>query len=980
MILQNADHWYIKVVYLKLFDEARVPSHKAMSVGVIPKLRLGLVFVCLLFCYISLAQTGEGGLVHYNVTDGLPSSEVHDVIEDNNHLIWIATDRGVCSFDGYSFRIYGPSDGMFEQTVWRILKDDYGKLWFIGLSGKLHYYENDQFHSYPHNSEIEALNYGDLRNLSYALDGDTLSIWVGHVSKMLKVSVSTMAFSTHAARRVKAGLHIQSGNNDGFIIQSPRNKRHRIFWGKDVFEFPDKDSIHLSQVGKPLFLGDECLIAGNRALLSMNKKQKTITKVSDAFNVFSLEKHESEHVHVCMDNVVVRYINATIDTFQTFEKNIQIGGCYEDHEGGHWFSSLSDGLFYRPGAKITPVKRHIVSGPVVNTIVTDEGYYAGVSKVGYFKIGESRGTDYAKRADMTDYFENLLDSYNVVEDKFGTFKWNQYAQVPLFQSNSRRLWIVNSMETFLVDSDGALISLEEIRGSRTYAIEYFQGAWYIGTTKGLFRYEEGRLNYLAEDNDKFACRVSHILTTDSLMYITTIGEGLLVYNAQKLESYNSVNSSLPSNYCSHVHADSYGHLWISTNDGLAKCKKDELDAGNGNFIAYGIEDGLSSNEVLITQARGDYLYIGNKAGLDKMNIWADRVNESADYHLGIDYMSIDGQEVNLDGKMTLLADQNDIEIGFKGICYRCLGELEYSYRIKGLTDEWQTTTQTNIQQFNVRYGDYTLELKCKGYKLEESDVVTLNFSIQRPFYFQTWFILLLLIVLSAIGFAIARTIIIRKKLTRKLQQYQYTTFTAQLNPHFIFNTLNAIQNLFLKREVKDGVNYMSSFGNLLRGILQNPSHELTSLKEELGLLSNYINLERIRMRATLGYENPCSLTSNPENIQVPPMLLQPLVENSINHGILPKKGGDVTVSVTELSDRLRIEVRDNGVGINHSQPNRSRERPSYGLKLVKERVNLINRMKGLKCNFEIIDLEDRGAEGTLIKFCLPLIIEKTQND
>lgn len=962
-----------------MFDEPCVLSRMAKPGKAISKLRLGLVCMYVLCSTVALAQTAEGGVVHFNVTEGLPSSEIHDVVEDDNHLIWIATDRGVCSFDGYGFRIYGPNDGMFEQTVWRILKDDYGKLWFIGLSGKLHYYEEGRFYSYPKNSQIEALNFGDLRNLSYALDSDTLYIWVGHVSKLLKVSVATMAFSVHDAPKDADGFHVYAGDYDGLIVHSPGSKRRRIFWDDDVFEFQGVDSMHITHVGKPLYLENECLIAGNKALLSMNKENKSITKVSDANYVFSLEKHESEHVHVCMDNVVVRYINGTIDTFQTFEENVQIGGCFEDHEGGHWFATLSDGLFYRPGAKITPVKRHIVSGPVTRCIVAEEGFFCGVSKLGYFKIGEYRGTDYAKKVDMTGYFLRLLDQYNVSVDRFETYKWNWYGHKPLHFSKNQ-LWAVNSMETFFIDSTGTLLSLEEIRGSRTYTIESFQDAWYIGTSKGLFRYKDDSLMHMVDKDDKFACRVSHILGTDSLMYLTTIGEGLLAFNGEKLTAYNSVNSSLPSNYCSHVHADDYGHLWISTNDGLAKCKKKEVDAGKANFVTYGIEDGLSSNEVLVTQSRGDYLYVGNKAGLDKMNIWADRVNETANYHLRVDYMSIDGMEVNLDGKMTLLADQNDIEIGFKGICYRCLGELEYSYRIKGLIDEWQTTTQTSIRQFNVRYGDYTLELKCKGYKLEESDVVTLNFSILRPFYFQAWFILLLLFVLGAIGFAIARTIIVRRKLTRKLQQYQYTTFTAQLNPHFIFNTLNAIQNLFLKREVKDGVNYMSSFGNLLRGILQNPSHELTSLKEELELLSNYINLERIRMRATLGYENPCSLTSSPEHIQVPPMLLQPLVENSINHGILPKRGGDVSVSVTELPDRLRIEVKDNGVGINHSQPNKSRERPSYGLKLVKERVNLINRMKGLKCDFEVTDLKDQGMEGTLIKFCLPLIIENTPND
>lgn len=939
---------------------------------------IGVFFLLGTLVVPCFGQTSQDGFVHYTVTDGLPSSEVHDVQEDDNGLLWIATDRGLCSFDGYKFKIYGLSDGMYEQTVWRILKDDYGRLWFIGLSGRLYYYAEGKFHSFEGNADIAALELGDLRMLSYSLYEGQLFIHRASHELILQTSLSTLEMSINRKETLEDSTVHVLPEDEGGIVFSRGRKFNSVIWDDKVVAYENGQKIGAHLNSAPFFLDDAFLLAIPNQLLLVSKKTAVAKRLFEGNHINSMERDVSGNLNVCTKNMVLRLYNDKLDTFQMFDEGVLVAGYYEDHEGGHWFATINDGLYYRPGSKIKPLFREVLNTPVSSFKEYNGEVYIGAFRRGYYQIIEQGDRKYLQKKTALSFYEEEIIEYNgdyVSLRNRWVHRTNRAIILAPIMSQGK-LWFCSSMKTCVIHENGEEEEIERISGMRTSDIVYFQGKWMIGTTDGLWAYKDGQIEHMKSRFDKFSGRISDLLVMDSLMYIATVGQGLLVFNGKSIRSYNTANSDLPSNYCSHTHLDTHGHFWISTTNGLVKSLKVDMDKRAPVFVTYDIKDGLSSNEVLCTISEGDDLYIGSKAGLDVMDIWTAKDNEQANYQLKVDYMAIDGQEVDLEGDMTLMSDQNDIEIGFKGICYRCLGNLEYSYRILGLSNQWNTTTQTSIDQFNLQYGDFTLELKCKGYKLAESEIVRLNFSILRPFYFQAWFFILLFIILGGIAFAIARNMLMRRKLTRKLQQYQYTTFTAQLNPHFIFNTLNAIQSLFLKREVKSGVNYMSTFGRLLRGILQNPSHELVSLKDELDLLSNYIDLERIRMRAALEYDEVVTLKEAKEQIMVPPMLLQPLVENSINHGLMPKKGGLVKVTVLQLPDKLQIEVEDDGVGFKRAKPRKSRDRPSYGLKLVRERVNLINRMKGLKCEFQVLDLNDLGTEGTLIKFCLPLIIDK----
>lgn len=939
------------------------------------------LLVALLWGLISLCPVGlmaqKGGLIHYSVTDGLPSSEVHDVEQDDNGLIWIATDRGLCSFDGYDFRVYGPEDGMYEQAVWRILKDGYGRLWFIGLSGKLHYYQNGDFHSFQGNDTIDALQFGDLRTLSYSMHNGVL--YINRKKLILKISLETLELTLEDLSAYEEGyVHVVPKEKGGFVLQN--EGMYQMRWADTTWTV-ETDQGKLAQwvILNPVILGDECLVSTQYQVVLLSKLTKKAKVLSRGSPPSSMEVNRNGRVYICLKNTILSYEKGRIDTIQLLEDHLRIAGQYEDHEGGRWIATLNDGLYYRPGTKVNHIQTNSSTEAVFHFVEADGEVFLGVSKQGYFQVNKKENRFVVKRKNLLKHFQNKVLDYGGGNYKGSSPLWgyswtNAILMVPKVV-HGKLCW-VSSGQLMITDTTGRTISLSEIDGIRTYDVEYFQDQWMIATTEGLYSYDGSKAIDLGDQFEKLSGRVADVLVMDSLMYLATIGQGLLVFNGKSVRSYKTSNSNMPSNSCSHLHVDSMGNMWVSTTNGLVRTSKKGIDTGNSSFTVYGIEDGLASNEVLTTYSMGAELLIGGKGGLDVLKIEEEESLEPGQYHLQVNYMSIDGKEVDLEGDMTLSSDQNDIEIGFKGICYRCLGDLEYSYRILGLSDQWFSTRSTSIDQFNLGYGDYTLELKCKGYKLEESEVVKLHFFILPPFYLQAWFLLLVSAVLGGIAFAIARNVVVRRKLNRKLQQYQYATFTAQLNPHFIFNTLNAIQSLFLKREVKEGVNYMSSFGKLLRGILQNPSHELVNLRDELELMSNYVELERIRMRASLVYQEDLQLRDAKEQIMVPPMLFQPLVENSINHGIMPKKGGTVSIRIKQLSEKLHIEVQDDGVGVKHAKPKKTKDRPSYGLKLVRERVNLINRMQGVKCDFEVQDLSDLNGEGTLIKFCIPLIIDK----
>ena len=206
------------------------------------------------------------------------------------------------------------------------------------------------------------------------------------------------------------------------------------------------------------------------------------------------------------------------------------------------------------------------------------------------------------------------------------------------------------------------------------------------------------------------------------------------------------------------------------------------------------------------------------------------------------------------------------------------------------------------------------------------------------------------------------------------------TLRLQMNPHFLFNALNSIQQMVLANEEIIATRYLSRFSKLLRTILVHSDKEYVSLKEELEILTLYIELESIRFKDSFTYTIECDDEIDTDEIKLPTLLIQPFVENAIWHGLMHKEGERLlTVKFSEIDECIRCVVEDNGIGRERSNEvklaaGQGNKHTSKGIAVSIERLNAMGNGNGNHGSMQIVDLKDeRGnAKGTRVEIIFPI--------
>jgi LytS/YehU family sensor histidine kinase len=207
---------------------------------------------------------------------------------------------------------------------------------------------------------------------------------------------------------------------------------------------------------------------------------------------------------------------------------------------------------------------------------------------------------------------------------------------------------------------------------------------------------------------------------------------------------------------------------------------------------------------------------------------------------------------------------------------------------------------------------------------------------------------------------------------------EQTLLRAQMNPHFIFNTLTNIQSFIIRKDTDRSLQYLDNFSTLIGTILASSGEKVISLETEMRTIENYFKLQQLRFGDKLGFSISIDPALDPAKVMLPPMMVQPLIENAIDHGIKPRpEGGRVDVRFMQPDTGLVIEVEDNGVGRNYRKGtggDKSSHHAGLALVILKERLESMNKGRSNKNTMEIIDLFDDETRptGTLVKLELAL--------
>jgi hypothetical protein len=329
--------------------------------------------------------------------------------------------------------------------------------------------------------------------------------------------------------------------------------------------------------------------------------------------------------------------------------------------------------------------------------------------------------------------------------------------------------------------------------------------------------------------------------------------------------------------------------------------------------------------------------------------------------------------------------ENSISVNFTTKNFNGLPLIKFQYYLEGYKNKWIDLEHTNNISFqNLPPKNYTLKIRASdNFGNFNNYYTTLNFKINSPFYYKWWFILSCLLILTSILYFIYKSKIkqiqneenIKSKFEKELANLEMTALRAQINPHFIFNSLNSINSFILKNENDKARKYLVRFSQLVRTILTHSSQNFVTLDEELKSLKLYLEIESMRFDNQFNYEINIDDNIKLQQLKIPSMLLQPYVENAIWHGLIPKNGNKnlkINITVTKL-DVLEITIEDNGIGINTSKENSQKSiTSSKGMSLGENRIKLLNNHKA---SIKIIDLHSETNLNAGTKICINLPLD-----
>ncbi len=500
---------------------------------------------------------------------------------------------------------------------------------------------------------------------------------------------------------------------------------------------------------------------------------------------------------------------------------------------------------------------------------------------------------------------------------------------------------------------------------------------------------------------------------DSLRNCFWIGcsEGLFQLHEQSGHWQLSRFRSFPFASVYSIEVDNRGNLWASHNKGLGLIRLNKSSISGLNF---NLEDGLQSLEFTTSSSaklRDGRLAFGGVNGLNLFNpeeirlldIPAHPVITSVTLNDGLPLKeeNISSVKTSFPGvdRITLPYSRNTINIKFAALEYSSPGHVRYRISLvpKGQPADFSPALdRSDVTFFNLRENDYTFSLMASNSDGVWSDeIATLDILIKPPWYRTWWFYSLIGIVVASgvYWFYRRRLEQVRKEesykrelaeLKQKEAEYKQLaaeTETAilrlQMNPHFIFNSMNSINSYILKRDISTAGEYLGRFSKLMRMILNLAAKKYITVYEEQELLELYIQTEAMRFEDKFNYEIRIGNDLDPDDVLIPTMILQPFVENAIWHGLSRKQGGGtILVEFKIKGESLVCAVEDNGIGRQAaSESQKGKKHESKALSITQKRLELLQTETGKEAGYRVLDLvaADGSPTGTRVELVIPLI-------
>lgn len=925
---------------------------------------------------------------HYTTADGLASSEVYHIIQDDKGALWFGTDKGLARFNGYEFHTYTSKDGLSDNTVFKLQEDSRGRIWMQTYSGRLFYIEGGVIRGYKYNEilldstksrvptgffvdslenvivSIQGIGEMGIDNKGYAewkysetnCPGTTFLIHEYQAGELLPTLMN--AVKRHAPFQ---SLHIGNGNHQKFSVDVPFANRFNAIKLKN-------ENI-LFAVGRYLYESSGESIRLRETfydhVISMYEDSKQVLWIGTEDGVFLYDENKS-------DQPVRHYL-----------KGNYITGILEDDEGGYWFSTLKSGVFYTPGygiygiqytdeARVRPLS--LASGVDSALYV---GFWSGAMMI---RKGNASTVILEPTRYVMDQPMNRITTFPDEEKIFlSCFNPGYFQEGKMHFLKSKYIlgiktnYVRTHAGDYFTAGSGTIFKFTNDTLRATFPTDQrinclglsIQGNVLVGSNRGVFQLDEktGKLSAFHSGLDDI--RVDDICLKKDVLVFATKGKGVLIIGKDtifEIDESKGLCSDLVNKLI--VHGND---IWCATNKGIGHIRfKGE---GIFSFDVRNIQNnnGLMSDEISDLALINDTLYAAVNMGISFFSTKSDFENATVP-PVHISEFLVNNTVKSFTGELKFNHTENTIQINFTGISYRSMGKLGYRYTLFNGKDTLSAyTNNREVQFFALPPGKYSFVVSAMNSSGTWSSVpAVLSFTIMPAWWQTRWFAVVIALLITLIIFFLyynrMQKVRAKFEIEQRQASLQLTAIRAQMNPHFIFNVMNSIRNYMQKNDSRSAEKYLTSFSKLVRYTLDHSEAQEVSLEEELSALKSYTELEMQR------FENGFEFVVNVEeglqldDYLIPSLLLQPFVENSIKHGIgRMEKGGKISLNVSGYNSGLRIIIEDNGIGMGAAAEWNSKNRGnhlSFGTSLTFERIQAYNKAYNKHIQATLSDVTD----------------------
>lgn len=925
-------------------------------------------------------------LFHTNITtkDGLPSNHVYGCVEDLDGYLWFFTEKGIAKYDGYEFKIFTTRDGIPSNDIWFLEVDAKNRIWIHCQSTALTYIENDSVKIATqlketiralrvNNIEGEPTTISTLRQL--CLEDETTSTFTCYEKYSLP-------FAKDFGKKKKGTRPAIIGFSEHILLQ--KDSLLKIYKDGKMREYETDMDANDVLYGSEYFVNDSILVATNitknKILFYFNHKaiKEKYNEDLKLLGDYSHVRINAYHNHILV-TTDLGYLQYDLDFKLTevykidkAQKEFQnIARFYKDRNDNIWISTFDKGVY-----KVTKKEKHVdfifnENLSVHEIIAVEDRIIAASNRVHIITSNAENNKFSIKELDSKLYHisdisyeeeDQLLrigrakdfEVYNYKNHKIGS-RSSKYAKLEHIYRDSFLVSCVrnihyskldnyavikNCSATSLYDYDNHTV--KSLRQSNYSAIEQFEETIYIGFSDGLYVLIDGNLKQTDYNYPSpFTFKVIDLKYQQGHgLWIATDGQGLFLLREdkslvkiEKTEQYTLGNMEL--------HDD---EIWFVMN-GISKVKYTD-----GN---YETETILNQNDYFFNTSVNDFVFLKDKIFIaTDLGIFSapnERPifsNHPIDFSFDAkfdDSTSVNPIELNLN------FDQNNLKFNFKSVSLN--EKPRYYHQLVGHDPERIVSSERLVNYSDLQPGEYNFV--CGVLNNEESTEKSMDLRI-HPAWWDTllfkWLLGLLTIGIIYTGIKVRFNLQEQKKtaeleVEKKFTELELKALQSQLNPHFVFNCLGSIQYLINSNQNEKADIYLSKFAHLLRLFLDNSTKKMISLEDELEIIELYIALEQLRFSDNFDFILKLDVVAA-DQILVPSLIMQPLVENSISHGLFHRpKGGTIWLKISELDDKLHIELTDNGIGRKAARDIRRKSIKNYeskGGELIKERIETIS--------------------------------------